>query len=107
MGKKCLFNSYEKLGGTPIWVAPGSYEVDVKMGTDINNYKFDNSPRFIFGTSKKEDIKCSTFELGDRYLKYSAFGEQIMSPKDSRPGYSFGKMNRFGFIKRSANNTNN
>ena len=33
--------------------------------------------------------------IGDGHYQYSAFGEQIMTAKDSRPQYTIGKENRF------------
>ena len=71
------------------------YNLNCQLGSDINNIKFSNSPRFIFGTSKRDLAKKGEVKINESYLKYSAFGEQIMAQKDSRPIYSFGKKNRF------------
>ena len=72
------------------------YNVNCQIGSNINNFKFDNSPKFIFGTSKRDlEKKNNGFIVDDRYIKYSAFGEQIMAQKNSRPIYSFGKQERF------------
>jgi hypothetical protein len=71
------------------------YNINCQIGSDINNYKFSNGPRFIFGTSKRELAKKNGFKINESYLKYSAFGEQIMAQKDSRPNFSFGKQDRF------------
>ena len=73
-------------------VSPGSYEIRDKS----NLYKFSNSPKFKFGNEERNENKFNSFSIGDRYLQYSAFGEQIMTQKDSRPQFSFGKENRFG-----------
>lgn len=75
------------------------YNINCQLGSDINNYKFSNSPRFIFGTSKRDLAKKGGFKINESYLKYSAFGEQIMTQKDSRPIYSFGKQDRFNKFK--------
>ena len=71
------------------------YNIGFQIGSDINNYKFSNSPRFIFGTSDRDINKKRGFKINDSYLKYSSFGEQIMTQKDTRPIYSFGKQDRF------------
>ena len=72
------------------------YNVNCQIGSNINNFKFDNSPKFIFGTSKRDlEKKNNGFTVDDKYIKYSAFGEQIMAQKNSRPIYSFGKQERF------------
>ena len=71
------------------------YNVGCQIGSDINNYKFSNSPRFIFGTSDRDINKKRGFKVNESYLKYSSFGEQIMAQKDTRPIYSFGKQDRF------------
>ena len=74
-------------------VSPGTYEIRDKS----NLYKFSNSPKFKFGNEERNgNNKFNSFNLGDRYLQYSAFGEQIMTQKDSRPQFSFGKEDRFG-----------
>ena len=75
------------------------YNINCQIGSNINNYKFSNSPRFIFGTSKRDLAKNLGFKINESYLKYSAFGEQIMTQKDSRPIYSFGKQDRFNKFK--------
>lgn len=75
------------------------YNINCQLGSDINNYKFSNSPRFIFGTSKRDLAKKGGFKINESYIKYSAFGEQIMTQKDSRPIYSFGKQDRFNKFK--------
>ncbi len=75
------------------------YNVNVQIGSDINNYKFSNSPKFIFGTSKRDLAKKRGVKINESYLKYSAFGEQIMAQKDSRPNFSFGKQDRFTKFK--------
>ena len=74
------------------------YNINCQIGSNINNYKFSNSPRFVFGTSKREK-NIGTFKINESYLKYSSFGEQIMTQKDSRPIYSFGKQDRFNKFK--------
>ena len=71
------------------------YNINYQIGSDINNFKFSNSPRFIFGTSKRDLDRKGEFKINESYLKYSAFGEQIMTQKDTRPIYSFGKQDRF------------
>ena len=74
-------------------VSPGTYEIRDKS----NLYKFSNSPKFKFGNEERNgNNKFNSFNIGDRYLQYSAFGEQIMTQKDSRPQFSFGKEDRFG-----------
>lgn len=75
------------------------YNINCQIGSDINNYKFSNSPRFIFGTSKRDLAKNYGFKINESYLKYSAFGEQIMTQKDTRPIYSFAKQDRFNKFK--------
>ena len=76
------------------------YNVNCQIGSNINNYKFSNSPSYIFGTSIRDlQKKNRGFKINDRYLKYSAFGEQIMAQKNSRPIYSFGKQERFNKFK--------
>ena len=76
------------------------YNVSYQIGSNVNNYKFDNCPRYVFGTSIRDlQKKKKGIEINDRYLKYSAFGEQIMTQKDSRPIYSFGKQERFNKYK--------
>ena len=72
------------------------YEVNCQIGSNVNNYKFVNSPSYVFGTSKRDlEKKKNRSKINDRYLKYSSFGEQIMTQKNSRPNYSFGKQERF------------
>ena len=73
------------------------YNINCQIGSNINNYKFSNSPRYVFGTSIRDLQKKNnkSFKINERYLKYSAFGEQIMTQKNSRPIYSFGKQERF------------
>ena len=61
-----------------------------------NLIKFNNSPKFKFGNGNRSENKNTNLSLGDRYLIYSSFGEQIMTQKDSRPQFTFGKENRFG-----------
>ena len=73
------------------------YNINCQIGSDINNYKFSNSPRFAFGTSKRDLSKKREFKINESYLKYSSFGEQIMAQKDTRPIFSFGKQNRFNY----------
>ena len=73
------------------------YNINCQIGSDVNNYKFSNSPRFVFGTSKRDIDKKRGIEINESYLKYSAFGEQIMAQKDTRPIFSFGKQNRFNY----------
>ena len=75
------------------------YNINCQIGSDINNYKFSNSPKFVFGTSKRKMDKIGGFKINESYLKYSAFGEQIMTQKDTRPIYSFGKQDRFNKFK--------
>ena len=76
------------------------YNINCQIGSNINNYKFANSPRFIFGTSIRDlQKKNKRSKINERYLKYSAFGEQIMTQKNSRPIYSFGKQERFNKFK--------
>ena len=71
------------------------YNINCQIGSNINNYKFSNSPRYVFGTSIRDlQKKNKSFKINERYLKYSAFGEQIMTQKNSRPIYSFGKQER-------------
>ena len=71
------------------------YNINCQIGSNINNYKFSNGPKFIFGTSKRDLEKKSGIKNNESYLKYSAFGEQIMTQKDTRPIYTFGKQDRF------------
>ena len=76
------------------------YNINCQIGSNINNYKFANSPRYIFGTSIRDlQKKNKEFKINERYLKYSSFGEQIMTQKNSRPIYSFGKQERFNKFK--------
>jgi hypothetical protein len=76
------------------------YNKNCQIGSNINNYKFSNSPKFIFGTSIRDlQKKNKRSKINERYLKYSAFGEQIMTQKNSRPIYSFGKQERFNKFK--------
>ena len=76
------------------------YNVNCQIGSNINNYKFSNCPRYIFGTSIRDlEKKNKKNKINDRYLKYSSFGEQIMAQKNSRPIYSFGKQDRFNKFK--------
>ena len=75
------------------------YNIDCQIGSNINNYKFSNSPKFVFGTSKRDLNKKNESKIHESYLKYSSFGEQIMTQKDTRPIYSFGKQDRFNTIK--------
>ena len=75
------------------------YNIDCQIGSNINNYKFSNSPKFVFGTSKRDLNKKNGSKIHESYLKYSSFGEQIMTQKDTRPIYSFGKQDRFNTIK--------
>ena len=76
------------------------YNVNCQIGSNINNYKFSNCPRYIFGTSIRDlEKKNKKNKINDRYLKYSSFGEQIMAQKNSRPIYSFGKQERFNKFK--------
>ena len=76
------------------------YNINCQIGSNINNYKFTNSPRYVFGTSVRDfQKKNKGFKINERYLKYSAFGEQIMTQKNSRPIYSFGKQERFNKFK--------
>ena len=76
------------------------YNINCQIGSNINNYKFANSPRYIFGTSIRDlQKKNKEFKINERYLKYFSFGEQIMTQKNSRPIYSFGKQERFNKFK--------
>ena len=77
------------------------YNINCQIGSDINNYKFSNSPKYIFGTSMRDLEKKNKGEIiiSDRYLKYSSFGQQIIAQKNSRPIYSFGKQERFNKYK--------
>ena len=76
------------------------YNINCQIGSNINNYKFANSPRYIFGTSIRDlQKKNKEFKINERYLKYSSFGELIMTQKNSRPIYSFGKQERFNKFK--------
>ena len=76
------------------------YNVNCQIGSNINNYKFSNCPRYVFGTSMRDlQKKNKASKINDRYLKYSAFGEQIIAQKNSRPIYSFGKQERFNKFK--------
>ena len=76
------------------------YNINCQIGSNINNYKFANSPRYAFGTSIRDfQKKNKRFKINERYLKYSAFGEQIMTQKNSRPFYSFSKQERFNKFK--------
>ena len=75
------------------------YNINCQIGSNINNYKFANSPRYIFDTSIRDlQKKNKEFKINERYLKYSSFGEQIMTQKNSRPIYSFGKQERFNLL---------
>ena len=72
------------------------YNVNCQIGSNINNYKFANCPKYVFGTSERGfEKKNKGGKINERYLKYSSFGEQIMTQKNSRPNYSFGKQERF------------
>ena len=72
------------------------YNVNFQIGSNIINFKFNNCPKYIFSTSKRDfEKKSNQLIINDRYLKYSSFGEQIMAQKNSRPIYSFGKQERF------------
>ena len=72
------------------------YNVNCQIGSNINNYKFANCPRYVFGTSMRDlEKKVKRDKNNERYLKYSSFGEQIMAQKNTRPIYSFGKQKRF------------
>ena len=82
----------ERKSGCNNNVSPWSYEI----GEKSNLIKFNNSPKFKFGNGNRSENKNTNLSLGDRYLIYSSFGEQIMTQKDSRPQFTFGKENRFG-----------
>ena len=76
------------------------YNVNCQIGSNINNYKFSNSPRYVFGTSMRDlEKKNKKAKIEDRYLKYSSFGQQIIAQKNTRPIYSFGKQERFNKFK--------
>jgi hypothetical protein len=92
MGPKYGKSSFIKNTGTNENVGPTSYEI----GEKSNLIKFNNSPKFKFGNGNRSENKNTNLSLGDRYLIYSSFGEQIMTQKDSRPQFTFGKENRFG-----------
>lgn len=73
----------------PDKVSPCLYNNGQKIVNNQNNFKFANSPRFIFGTSKRSIDNKIYYFLGNYYIIYSSFGEQIMTQKNSRPLYSF------------------
>ena len=91
MGPKYGKSSLVKDTGTNENVGPTSYEI----GGKSNLIKFDNSPKISIGNSKRSVNKVPMYMIGDGHYQYSAFGEQIMTAKDSRPQYTIGKENRF------------
>ena len=93
MGIKTEDNSVE--------ISPVSYNNNLQIGSDVNNFKFSNGPKFLFSKSKRNFGRNKKSLINERYLKYSSFGEQIMAQKDTRPIYSFNKGNRFSKFKNS------
>ena len=91
MGPKHGKSSLHQEIGTNENIGPTTYEI----GGKSHLIKFDNSPKISIGNSKRS-VNCVPMNMiGDGYMKYSAFGEQIMTQKDSRPQYTIGKENRF------------
>ena len=91
MSSKYGKSSFIKNTGTNENVGPTSYEI----GEKSNLIKFNNSPKISIGNSKRSVNKVPMYMIGDGHYIYSAFGEQIMTAKDSRPQYTIGKENRF------------
>ena len=80
---------------TPVNIAPGSYNTDMKLGAKTNNFKFADAPKFKFGTGKRREIAYGDNFLGENNYQYSSLGEQVMTQKSSSPGYSLGREKRF------------
>ena len=92
MGMKMNDNLLIPKTGTNSEVAPTSYEI----GNKSQCHKFIRSPMFSFGNEKRKALHKKLNTKQETYAVYSAFGDQIMAPKDSRPQFTFGKANRFG-----------
>ena len=91
MGIKLAHNSIMPKTGTNKDVAPTSYEIASKSQI----IKFPHSPKYSFGSDKRRGLGKKIETKNETYAMYSSIGEQIMTPKDSRPQFSFGKADRF------------
>lgn len=83
-------------------IGPGSYE----LGNEGNDIKFNKSPKISIGKEKRKFIKPDEtnngfgfnpygVKINESYYDYSSFGHQIMTQKDTRPGFTIGKEERF------------
>ena len=97
-------NKENDLGIFNVEISPVTYNNNLQIGSNVNNFKFSNGPKFLFSKSKKYNEKNKECSDTERYLKYSAFGEQVMAQKNSRPIYSFNKSNRINQFKNRKKN---
>ena len=83
-------------------IGPGSYE----LGNEANDIKFNKSPKISMGKEKRKFVKPNEtnngfgfnpygVKINESYYDYSSFGHQIMTQKDTRPGFTIGKEERF------------
>lgn len=72
-------------------VGPTSYEI----GEQSDKYKFAFSPKFSFGNGIRKTLGKKIETKNETYAIVSACGEQVNSPKDSRPQFTFSKAKRF------------